>query len=168
MAAEVPRPAGHDRAKPARPDARPMRAALGAGGLAALSALAAAIVAPPQPDAVILPAPTIVLPDQNADQAAAATPAPATPGAAATAERQIQYVQLQPGQVAPPGATVIPATAPTPVTVVVRVPGGGGGTSGGGTSGGGTSGGGTSATPKPAPKPTPIIIKTTQSGKVVP
>jgi hypothetical protein len=156
MAAETPRPAGHARPQPSKPDARPMRAALGAGGLAALSALAAAIVAPPQPQTVVLPAPAVVLPDQGAEQASAATQAAEPSATPATAERQIQYVQLQPGQVAPPGATVIPATAPTPITVVVSVPVTGGG------------GGRTSATPKPAPKPTPIIIKTTQSGKVVP
>jgi hypothetical protein len=152
MAATPERVSGHDRPKPAKPDPRPMRVALGAGGLAAMSAIVAAIVAPPRPDAVVLPAPAVAA-DPNgqvvSDPGAIPTPA--------QVQRQIQYVQLQPGQTAPPGATVIPATAPTPITVVVSVPGGGGG-----------GGGGNTTAAKPAPKPTPIIIKTTQSGKVIP
>ena len=85
---------------------------------------------------------------------------------AATATRPILYVQLAPGQTAPPGATVIDAAAPTsgaggvrapaPVTKqaapVQAVP--------------------PQAPPvvvaPPKPAPTPIVIKTTQSGKVVP
>jgi hypothetical protein len=151
MAATPERP-GHDRARPAKPDARPMRAALGVGGLAAMSALAAAIVAPPRPDTVVLAAPPAVDPNAQVQNQA-----PTDPGPAATpvqVPRQVKYVQLLPGQTPPPGATVIPAAAPTPITVVVTVPGGGGG-------------GGTSVS-KPVAKPTPIIIKTTQSGKVVP
>jgi hypothetical protein len=148
------RPVPHDRPKPARPDARPMRAALGIGGLAAMSALGAAIVRPPQPETIVLPVPTPVAPDANLDMAVPTAADPlATP---ISAERQIQYIQLQPGQVAPPGATVLPATAPTPITVVVTLPPSTGG------------GGGSKANPKPAANPTPIIIKTTQSGKVVP
>jgi hypothetical protein len=69
--------------------------------------------------------------------------------------RPIQYVQLSPGQTAPPGATVIPATAPTPITVVVTVPAPA-----------------QAAAKAPAAgkvaAPTPIVVKTTQSGKVVP
>ena len=132
----------------AKPDARPMRMALGAGGIAAFSALAAAIVLPPQP---AQPAQVVVI-TQSQPQAT-------DPGPSATplqVVRPIQYVQLLPGQTAPPGATVIGASAPTPVTMVVTVP---------------------APAPKAAPPappkvkvaaPTPIVIKTTQSGKVIP
>jgi hypothetical protein len=122
--------------------------ALGAGGIAAFSALAAAIVLPPQP---AQPAQVVVITQPQ--------PQVTDPGPSATplqVVRPIQYVQLLPGQTAPPGATVIGASAPTPVAVVVTIP---------------------APAPKAAPPappkvkvaaPTPIIIKTTQSGKVIP
>lgn len=120
----------------ARPDARPMRLALGAGGLAAFSALAAAIVMPPRP---ATQAPAVVPQQQTGTTSATGTPLQLV--------RPIRYVQLSPGETAPPGATVIPATAPTPITMVVTVP---------------------APAQKQAPAPQPITIKTTQSGKVVP
>jgi hypothetical protein len=151
MAMNQPVRASNHAATPkAKPDARPMRMALGAGGIAAFSALAAAIVLPPQPA-------------QPAQVVTITTPQPQPqvtgPGPSATplqVVRPIQYVQLLPGQTAPPGATVIGASAPTPVTMVVTVP---------------------APAPKAAPPappkvkvaaPTPVIIKTTQSGKVIP
>ena len=91
----------------AKPDARPMRLALGAGGLAVLSALAATIVAPPQTSV-----PT------TADVTQQTTGPQAT---SASVQQPIQYVQLLPGQTPPPGATVIDAAAPTPQTVVVTI-----------------------------------------------
>lgn len=110
----------------AKPDPRPMRLVLGAGGLAAFSALITAIVAPPRP---------VVLTADIAPQAVT------DPGATtAQVQRPVQYIQLAPGQTAPPGATVIDATAPQPVTVVTKVA---------------------------APKQKPIVIRTTQSGKVI-
>lgn len=115
----------------ARPDARPMRMALGAGGIAAFSALAAAIVLPPHT------APAAAQ-QQATDQGSSPTPIQVV--------RPIQYVQLAPGQTAPPGATVIDASAPTPITVVVTVP----------------------APAQKAAAQTPTIIRTTQSGKVIP
>jgi hypothetical protein len=124
--------AGRVHAPKSKPDARPMRLALGAGGIAALSALATAIVMPPGVTTA-----TVVAPPQGAGD----------PGAVPTsvqAQRPVRYVQLSPGQTAPPGATVIEPNAPTPITVVVTV----------------------TAPPQNAAKP--IIIKTTQSGKVVP
>jgi len=149
MALNQPVRASNHAATPkAKPDARPMRMALGAGGIAAFSALAAAIVLPPQP---AQPAQVVVI-TQSQPQAT-------DPGPSATplqVVRPIQYVQLLPGQTAPPGATVIGASAPTPVTMVVTVP---------------------APAPKAAPPappkvkvaaPTPIVIKTTQSGKVIP
>lgn len=112
----------------ARPDARPMRVALGAGGLAALSALLTAIALP-----VRSPAAAPVAGSQQ--MAPGSTPTPIT------LQRPIQYVQLQPGQTAPPGATVIDPAAPQPTAVVITVPG---------------------------PTQATIVVRTTQSGKVIP
>jgi hypothetical protein len=111
-----PRPAG------SRPDPTRLRVVLGAGGLATLSALITAIVVPPAP----------------------AAPAPVTAPAAPTTftqQRPIQYVQLAAGQSPPPGATVIDAKAPKPITIVTRVP---------------------------APAQQTVVVRTTQSGKVIP
>jgi hypothetical protein len=152
----------------AKPDPRPMRVALGFGGVAALSALAAAIVLPPRP---VTSAPVAV--DQQAlapsDNGGQPATSPGTSPATATATRQILYVQLAPGQTAPPGATVIDAAVPTAGAAGVRAP---------------APITKTTTTqvapvapppppviappPPPKPAPTPIIIKTTQSGTVVP
>ena len=119
-------PAGaHRAASPpaaARPDPTRLRVALGAGGIATLSALITAIVVPPSPT---VPAPV------------------ATLGGSATITRQrpVRYVQLAPGQSPPPGATVIDAKAPKPITIVTRVP---------------------------APAQQTVVVRTTQSGKVLP
>jgi hypothetical protein len=113
-----------------------MRLALGAGGLAAFSALLSAIVAPAGPAVV-----TTVVAQQPADTSAAQAT-----GTPITLQRPIQYIQLQPGQTAPPGAIVVDPSGPLPTAIVVTVP-------------------------APAQKQTaqkPIIIRTTQSGKVIP
>jgi hypothetical protein len=104
-----------------------MRLALGVGGIAALSALASAIVLPPKSATVA----------QISGQAGNGQTSPVS----TQVQLPVRYVQLAPGQTAPPGARVISASAPTPVTVVVTVP----------------------AAPQ-----APVIIKTTQSGKVIP
>jgi hypothetical protein len=83
-----------------------MRAVLGAGGIAALSAIAVAIVSPARPP---VGAVTVI------------EPTPFAPGTPVTVLRPVQYVQLLPGQTAPPGAKVIDAGAPTPITVVTVV-----------------------------------------------
>jgi len=138
MAAMQPvRPPAQTHGPKAKPDARPMRMALGAGGIAALSALAAAIVLPPRSAAPI--STTQNQQSQVTDPGASSTPIQLV--------RPIRYVQLSPGETAPPGATVIDASAPTPITVVVTVP--------------------AAAAPKAAAQ-TPTVIKTTQSGKVIP
>jgi hypothetical protein len=111
----------------AKPDPWPMRFALGASGLAALSALVSAIVLPPRP-AVVQSAVA-----GQVTSSLAGTPAPG--------QQAVQYVQLQPGQTAPPGARVIDPAAPQPVTIVTTVP---------------------------APVQKPVTVKTTQSGKVIP
>jgi hypothetical protein len=97
-----PRPAT-PRRPVARPDARPMRAILGFTGIAAASAIATAIVRPPaaylgQPAAVIVGV---------ADQAAA------------PARHVTRYIQLLPGQTAPPNAAVQAIPQPTPRVVIV-------------------------------------------------
>jgi hypothetical protein len=106
----------------ARPDPTRLRLVLGAGGIAALSALITAIAVPPAPVVSTLvntpTAPTMV-----------------------TQQLPIVYVQLSPGQSPPPGATVIDAKAPKPITIVTTVP---------------------------APAQRTIVVRTTQSGKVVP
>ena len=68
-------------------------------------------------------------------------PADKSTGTPTTVEQPIHYIQLLPGQTAPPGAKVIDAAAPTPQVIVKTVP---------------------------APAQKPIVVKTTQSGKVVP
>ncbi len=87
----APRPA------PARPDARPMRVAFGAGAIAAVGVLTVGLV---QPD---FSAP---------DEAAAGTSDVATAteeGGRTRVRRVTEYVFLKPGQRAPRGATVITA-----------------------------------------------------------
>lgn len=89
------------RAAGARPDARPMRMLLGLTGVAALSALVTTIAAPPAPSQIT----TSVAEVQ------------AVPSAQVT--HVTRYVQLKPGQTAPPSAQVQTAPAATPRVVVV-------------------------------------------------
>jgi hypothetical protein len=106
----------------ARPDPTRQRLALGATGIAVLSALITAIAVPSRP----------------------AVAPPASPPAAPTMVTQqlpIVYIQLKPGQSPPLGATVIDAKAPKPITIVTRVP---------------------------APAQRTVVVRTTQSGKVIP
>jgi hypothetical protein len=93
-----------------KPDARPMRFVYGAGAVAAMSVMAVSLV---QPDFAA-----------TADQTGATDPT-ADPNAVeqappATVQHVTQYIQLKPGQTAPPGATVIAANAPTPRVVVTH------------------------------------------------
>ena len=105
------RPARSD-ARPSKPDARPMRFVYGAGAVAAMSVMAVGLV---QPDFAA-----------TADQPAASDGATVDQNAVAQAPADVavrhvtQYIHLQPGQTAPPGATVIAANAPTPRTVVTH------------------------------------------------
>jgi hypothetical protein len=121
----VPGPAGRSHRAPARPDATRSRLALTGGGLAAMSALITAIVLPP----------TAATP-----ASAGAAVATATPSTVAV-PRPVRYVQLLPGQSAPPGTTVIDAKAPKPITIVTVVP---------------------------APARRTVVVRTTQSGRVLP
>jgi hypothetical protein len=99
--------------------------ALSVGGLAALSALVTTIVVPPSPAA----------PSSTGTAAATATPG------TLTEPRPIQYIQMTLGQSPPPGAKVIDAKAPKPITIVTLVP---------------------------APAQRSVVVRTTQSGKVLP
>lgn len=84
-----------------RPDARPMRALIGFTGLAGLSALATAMMVPPPAG----PTTTSTVEIQAA---------PSVPVTHVT-----RYVQLKPGQTAPPHAAVKAAPAATPRVIVV-------------------------------------------------
>jgi hypothetical protein len=89
-----------------------MRFVYGAGAVAAMSVMAVGLV---QPDFAA-----------TADQSGASGSPTADPNAVAqvpagvTVRHVTQYVHLQPGQTAPPGATVIAADAPTPQVVVTH------------------------------------------------
>jgi hypothetical protein len=120
----VPDPVGRAHRATARPDPMRLRFALSVGGLAALSALATGIAVPPPPIA-------------HSSGGAAATTMPGT----IAQPRPIQYVQLSPGESPPPGARVIDAKAPKPITIVTLVP---------------------------APAQRTVVVRTTQSGKVLP
>ena len=124
QARPTPHQAEPGRPSKARPDPTPMRMAVGIGGLATLSGLVTAIF--------VVPA--------AAPVTDAATLAPASP-VTVTQQRPVVYVQLKPGQTAPPGATVIDAKAPKPITIVTLVA---------------------------APAQKTVIVHTTQSGTVVP
>lgn len=85
-----------------RPNPGPMRALIGFGGLAALSAMATVVVRPP------------------AGAGPASTPITTlVPVAAAPVRHVTRYVQLRPGQTAPPHAAVKVVPQPTPRVVVV-------------------------------------------------
>jgi hypothetical protein len=95
--------AAHRPGARARPDATGLRVALGFGGVAAASALITSFLAPATAAVAV------------ADGAAAV----ADPG---SVQHITRYVQLQPGQTAPPGAATATVPQPTPrvVTVTTR------------------------------------------------
>ena len=86
----------------ARPDPRPMRAILGLTGIAAAAAIATAIIRPPTAD----PGSTSVVIPQVADPTA-------------SVRHVTKYVQLKPGQTAPPNAAVKVVPKATPRVVIV-------------------------------------------------
>ncbi len=90
-----------------RPDPRPMRLAFGAGALAWLSVMSAGLVR--------LSAATATTTEVQVANAAQGLPPPVE------ARHVIRYIHLLPGQVAPPGATVISPKAPAPQVVVTYV-----------------------------------------------
>lgn len=142
--APVARPAADARlARPdsrqSKPDARPMRFVYGAGAVAAMSVMAVGLV---QPDFAA-----------TADQIVGSNSTP-DPNAVAQVPADVavthvtQYIHLQPGETAPPGATVIAPDAPTPRIVV-------------------THNAPTGQVAQPAARPAPRPV-TRQSGKVRP
>lgn len=94
------RPSQH-RAPVARPDARPMRMLIGLTGVAAMSALATAVAVPPAAGQA-----TTTVVEAQVEPSVAVT-------------HVTRFVQLKPGQTAPPNAPVKAAPAATPRVVVV-------------------------------------------------
>jgi len=134
-----------------RPDPRPMRLVLGLGGLAALSAMVGAVIAPPVPITAqdvttgVTTDVTDTAPITSADALAGGTGAGSPATEPPTVIRHVKrYVYLAPGQTPPPQALVmkLPAATPRPVA--------------------------TPRTPAPAPAtPKPnrrVVIVTSQSG----
>ena len=103
-AAQRPRPST-PRAARSRPSAQPVRWALGATAIAALTVIGAGLVRFPV----------------AADDPVASVPRDEKRASPATGERPVRYVRLKPGQKAPKGARVIREAAPTPRVVVRRV-----------------------------------------------
>lgn len=105
--APVSRPAAAARPTPVarpKPDPRPLRIAYGMGALAAATALVTALVSPPPAGAA-------------SGQAQTTITLPADPPQAV--RHVTQYVQLAPGQTAPPNAAVKVVPTPKPRVVVV-------------------------------------------------
>jgi hypothetical protein len=92
----TPRPA----VAKARPDPRPMRLMIGLAGIAAASAMATSVITPPPSSAS---AAVVTVPDSTAQPVQHVT----------------KYVQLAPGQTAPPQAAVQQVPVPTPRVVIV-------------------------------------------------
>jgi hypothetical protein len=101
---EVDRPTPVARAKP---DARPLRIAYGMAALAASTALVTALITPAGAAA-----------GSASDVAQTTVTLPAEP--AQPVKHVIQYVQLKPGQTAPPNAKVKVVPQPKPRVVVVK------------------------------------------------
>ena len=95
----------------ARPDPRPMRIAYGMSALAAATALVTALVFPPPAGAAAGSATAVA---QTTDTLPAEPTQPV--------KHVIQYVQLKPGQTAPPNATVkvVPTPKPRVVTITTK------------------------------------------------
>ena len=106
----APRTPGTPAVPKQRPDARPMRLGLAAGGIAALSIMVSGLLRFPAPDPVTV-----------ADDGALAGDTAAAAPQRVKVEKRIRYVQLKRGQKAPPGAKVIDAAQPTPRVVVTRI-----------------------------------------------
>ena len=160
-----------------------MRVVYGAGAVAAVSIMAVGLVQPdwssnadpsatdeswqPTDD----PGAVAALPDGTPQ--GLPDPTAGTDNGGGKVRHVIHYVYLKPGQTAPPGATVIAASAPPPrvgnnrpgspdPTATPRSNGGGntGNNGGGNNAGGGNNGGGPVATPRPTPRPTQPPVAT--------
>lgn len=102
---ERTRPAARATVTPkSRPDPGPLRLVAGVTGLAALSAIATAVIGGGSAAANGV----------GGQAVAAEAPGPSTP-----VQHVTRYVQLKPGQTAPPQATVTQQPAPPPRVVVV-------------------------------------------------
>ena len=95
---------GRPRPEPrARPDARPLRIAYGMGGIAAASAIATAMLGSGGGGSAQGTSQVVTLPADTSPPV----------------RHVVQYVQLKPGQTAPPQSVVQQAPAPKPRVVVV-------------------------------------------------
>ncbi len=103
------RPARSD-LRQSKPDARPMRFVYGAGAVAAMSVMAVGLV---QPDFAATA-------DQSTSSDPTADPTAVAQSPGTTIQHVTRYIQLKPGETAPPGARVIAANAPTPRVVVTH------------------------------------------------
>ena len=102
---QAARPAPVARAKP---DPRPLRIAYGMGAVAAATALVTALISPPPAGAAA---------GSATDVAQTTITLPAEP--AQPVKHVIQYVQLKPGETAPPNAAVKVVAKPKPRVVVI-------------------------------------------------
>lgn len=102
-AAAAPRPSAPATRPRPRPDPNPLRLMAGFIGLASLSAIATGLMPSMVPAAAADPASAMIVAD----------PAPLA------VKHVTRYVQLKPGQTAPPQAAVVAAPKPTPRVVVV-------------------------------------------------
>jgi hypothetical protein len=129
------------RVQPARPDARPSRLAFGVAGLAAASAVIAAI-ASPVPSGTTASNPVDTAAGTGAGDlgstVAVDSASVAAPGSTLQVIHVKRVIQLKPGETPPAGAAVTAAPAPTPRVVVIQAP------------------------PQPAQR---IVVTTRQSGK---
>jgi hypothetical protein len=100
-----------------RPDPRPTRLALAAGGLATASALAVAIMTPP----AVSPA-SVQVPVARASDPGTAVVTVEQPVPTPIVKHVKRYITLNPGQTPPPSALATQLPAPTPRIVVVQAP----------------------------------------------
>ena len=101
----VPRPMPEPRGARAKPDPKPLRLLLGLTGIASASAITTALL------------PSIA----PATQAVAVVADVTSNAAVPSVQHVIKYVTLQPGQTAPPQASVIVNPTPSPRVTVVTV-----------------------------------------------
>lgn len=100
-------------ARPGTPDVRPMRVVYGASAVAAVGVIAAGLLQPVT-TATTSGDPAAALPSGAPD------PTAQSDGSGVVVRHVIQYIQLKPGQTAPPGAKVITPGAPSPRVVVTH------------------------------------------------
>jgi hypothetical protein len=117
------RPPRPETGRSPRPDSRPSRLAVGVTGLAALSAMVTAVIAPSNAPVSVAAADAST--GLGTSGVSGAAGGDALTGSAQPTPQVIhvkRVVQLKPGQTAPPGASVKVVAAPTPRVVVIQAP----------------------------------------------